>query len=314
MKIKGALIIIVFIYFMIIYSLTLVISQKTIVTDSFAAVNNTQCMNNYTINSVKLLMNISSSDSLSKAILNLDKEYNELFGFIEDRDMYKDCLLNNYNPVYREVFSAVKEWKKVNNNLTYQQKKDLESNLSELKKEYDLCYSESLKEYGNSRLVFYKSIINAYRKQLIVISENNVNIQDLNNILDEANKSIIILLEKSLSNANSSIEVINAINKYCLNDGCTNGINHHLDTKYTLSNLEMALKIIKNDSDVPQEKINELEISIKNAKKTLNESSNKKYSEKQRKIIWDNIKNSNKVIIEIKNIIKNTDENKDKIW
>lgn len=301
---KRIFIFIAFFIFLVFIQVSIVFADRVIIADTGAALNNTLCRNNYSIQYVLILNNIIYNESLNQSILLLENEYIRLSENIDDRDMFRYYLLNNYNPSYFLLKISIKEWKKQNLNLTNQQKIDIQKNISVIGKQYDECNYKSFREYANSRLESYKKVVNYYQKQVNEMNESGVDVRKLNNILVGSRK-LINNFENELNRSKSSDRIIKILDKYCLNDGCLNGTNYHFSSKVSLEKLELSLDLIKDEKDISDEKTLELEEYIQTVRDSMYSSGDKKFNSMQKKIIWDNIKKSNNLVKEIKNIILN---------
>jgi hypothetical protein len=289
---------------LVFFLICLVAAERAIVLDTYTALNNTLCRNIYSSQYVLILNNISNSSNLNQNLLLLESEYNKLLESVDDRDMFRYNLINYYNPSHENLRNAVKEWKKKNLNLTKQQRDNIKSNINIIKKEYDECYLKSIKNYSVSRLNSYKNILNYYGKQVESISESGVDVNELNNLLSDANK-FVVNMENQLNQSNNSNMCISVVNMYCLNDGCVNGINYHFSEKYSYIKLKIAFNLIKKEESFSEGNISQLSIYIEQIGKGINDVNNNKFSAAEKKSIWENIKASNNLIKEIKIIIRN---------
>ena len=170
------------------------------------------------------------------------------------------------------------------------------------KKRYDECAFASLKALALQRL-------NAYKEDLDVVEDNTEELaidgaptEEIQKVIDNARIEIIYPYEQAIKGSSVTSEISQAVNKFCLYEGCPKGINFHLGAKYELEKLSVVLPAVKekvNDSAL-QEKINFAIASLEEAKAVLRAVGSAQYAGVQHQGVWKPIKDSYEILNESK--------------
>lgn len=235
-----------------------------------------------------------------------------------NREEYRNFLKNSFDPDFKEAKRLVEELKKEKTNLTKEQRENIRTKTRQAFSFHKQCKLESGKEEGRGRIVAFNSILESKEMKIEKMKERGVNTTLLEKVISDAREKIINQMQKEVSVAKDEKTVESAVKKYCLFDGCEEGVNYHFAARFEVAKLETVLeeiKIKKRDNSM----INELSEHIKNAKSALEEVGNSKYTEEGKKRVWESIRKGHKVIREIqaslkgKNIELNSTSNRTKL-
>ena len=288
----------------LIFGFSLIIVNAANSSDLQKAYDNAKCKSDFTIGVVNSLVNVQNSvpltDSLSK--LNSDLTQLQSLSVSSDTTTFKDFLKNNFDADLNAAVKNVNDWRLQNKgNLSSSDKSSLNSTYFQLKSVYDNCQISSLNDYGSERLNSFNNTLEDYQNNIDKLNSSGVDVNELNQIISDAQTQILMPLQNALSSINETNSSNKVFSQYCLFDGCDNGTNFHLDAKISIANLDISLNRINNlsNSSSVSSQITQLQTDISNAKNALSIVGAQKYTQDQEKNIFNSIKDADQSIKQI---------------
>jgi len=273
-----------------------------------AAYNNAKCRIDFSMGVISAMVSASSSaSSLSNYSDKLASDMTELQTFVNNNDWdgFKSFVKSTFDPDFKVARETVNSWRKTSSwrNLTAEQRKSLRDSYSSQKSTYDTCHLNSLKEVGQGRVTAFNAILDSHQKRADTLKSKGLDTSSLDKIIQDAKTQIVDPLQAALNNTRDAKAVHSALKGYCLFDGCKEGINFHLEAKFEIAKLEIALNKLKT-SNVSADKLTQLETYINNAKNALNSVGTGRYNDQTKRQVWNNIKSAYSKIKEIKQTLK----------
>jgi len=273
------------------------------------ALGNVKCMNDFTTTYLNDLIAVDPSDTLSVDLTKLQSDLTQMqtYESNNDSDSLRNFIKNNYDPDLKTARQDANIWIKSNwRNTTMEKRSDLKNNHKDLKSTFDSCHFTSLKDYGTGRINAFTSILNEYQTKADALKAKGIDTTTLNQLIIDAKSQIITPMQNALDSSNDSATAKQALQNYCLYDGCKTGTNFHFQAKWEITKLDIAFSRINNNENATQvqDKITQLQTDITNAKSGLSSVGTKKYTDAQNKQIWDNIKEANQLVKDMSKILK----------
>ena len=272
------------------------------------ALGNLKCMNDFTTSYLNDLIALNPSDTLSADITKLQDDLTQMqtYASNNDTDSLKSYIKNTYDPDLKTIKQDATAWIKSDwKNITMDKKTDIKNKHKDLKSTYDTCHFTSMKDYGTGRINAFSSILDAYQKKADTLKSNGIDTTTLIQVISNAKTQVITPMQNALNSANDSASTKQALQNYCLYDGCKTGTNFHFQAKWEIAKLDIALIRINGNTNATQvqDKITELQTDITKAKTALSSVGTSKYTDTQNKQIWDNIKAGNQLVKDISQIL-----------
>lgn len=173
-------------------------------------------------------------------------------------------------------------------NMTLRQKLALGSYFSSLVPTYENCVTLPLENLSSAKLAFYNASVVHFNAQISNLSANGVNTTNMSIILQGGESQIIQPFQQSIQGNTNPTGLWNALNQYCLYDGCPLGTNYHLDAKINIAKLyalTAKLRTVSNDTV----DLNNSQSSLNLASSELANVGTSQYSANQAVQIWTNI-------------------------
>ncbi|MBI2631469.1 hypothetical protein HYW75_00510 [Candidatus Pacearchaeota archaeon] len=307
MKNSRGIIIGGFVFLSVIMMLSIVIANETPVPISGKASDSFKC---------KVSLTISYMDSLIEAGANLSSYSEKLQSDISqidaivssgNRSAFKDFVKDTFESDFKSSRDAINQWRKDNNkNLTKEQKASFRESYQNAKKTFDDCHKNSLLDLGNQRIELFEKIIAQYKERTDKFAAKGLDTAGMNKVLEGANTQVINPMKNALISANDSQSIKNILRKYCLFNGCKNGVNYHLAARYEMERLSATINFIKTklNSTEYDGKIKEAESNLNAAKGILSEIATS-HNNDNGKQIWNKATSSYKTL---KNLNKNVNK------
>jgi len=268
------------------------------------ALGNVKCMSDFTTSYLNDLITLAPSDTLSADVTKLQNDFTQMQTFETNNDTsgLRNYISSNYDPDLKTAKQDAIGWVKINwKNITMEKRVDIRNNHKDLKGTFDTCHFESMKDYGTGRINAFTSILDAYQKKADALKEKGLDTTTLDQVISDAKTQIITPMQNALDSAKDATSAKQALQNYCLYDGCKTGTNFHFQAKWEIAKLDIALARISSNANATQvqPKTTELQTDINNAKTALSSVGTQKYTDTQNKQVWDNIKAANQLVKEI---------------
>jgi len=274
-----------------------------------------KCGVELTVGHINAIYSIVPTSDLTDKRSKLEADLTKLeeYATNDDKEGFKNYLKETLKQDFKDANKAVRDWRKENkNNLTKDQKEELKNNYGELKNKYVECNYNALKKFAEAKANAFDAILEGYKNKADKLSEKGVDVTGMNKLLDDAKLEIVDPLKQAISSANDGKSLKDALQKYCLFDSCKEGINFHLAAKFNIEKLEQAIAKIKSRDDYSEVsgKVGEMQGYVDKANNAINSVGTARYSEEQKKEVWDNIRAAYKSLKEIRDVLKEgSDEN-----
>ncbi len=234
--------------------------------------------------------NINSSN-LSFIIDSLGKDKTQLqtLSSTGNVSIIRDYVRNTFDSnlkMARESVEGVRGG--AHKNLTKDQKQSLKDAYKKAQDTFSVCQKTGLKNLGDKRVEEFMKILDQHSIIADRLVAKGLDITGMKKVIDDAKAQIINPLKDALGKANSSDEIHAILKKYCLMDGCKNGINFHFATKFEMEKLSSTLNFVKSRNiSVSEDQISKVASVVNSARSLLNELGNTQHADDGK-----NIKNS----------------------
>ena len=211
----------------------------------------------------------------------------------KEKEEFAQTIKESFNPALNQINEKIRAWRRENLKITSSNDKlILKKDYQKLKREYDLCHINSMRDYGIKRVAEYKSIIAELREKNQNLSEKGTDVGQLSLILDNAEKEIIIPLENSLAKASSHSQLRGLYERYCLYNSCPTGINFHLIEKYEAERLSQITRETKKTTsdEIALTKLKDVENVLSEVNSSIQKYGQKQIPSNEKENIWNNLK------------------------
>jgi len=106
----------------------------------------------------------------------------------------------------------------------------LQSEYKTLRGAYDTCFD--VKEHAKLVLDYYNTTLNSYELRAQDLTGRGINASNLLDLVGNARSQITAPLKNGVNSATNSSQLRMILYQYCLYDGCANGTNFHMATKF----------------------------------------------------------------------------------
>ncbi len=318
MKIKKYSIMTLCVFVSILVILNGVIAQDDSVSLPGKAADSFKCKIDFTVAYIESLSslgaNLSSySDRLKADVAQLDSLISA-----GNRSAFKDFVKNFLEPDFKSTREAEHQWRKDNyRNLTKEQKTSLRASYKESKAVFEDCQKKTLFEHGNQRVELFEKILTQYKERTDRFASKGLNPEGMNKVLEDAKTQVVEPLRSAIDSTNDSQTLKNILRKYCLFNGCKNGVNYHLAARFEMERLSATLNYLKEKLNTSEfnAKFSEVESNLNVAKGILSEVASAQYNDNGKQIFnkikssYEILKNINREEKEKQNLL-NKEENK----
>lgn len=216
-------------------------------------------------------------------------------------------FLKTYEADVKSAREAVQQWRKEHRTeLTQEQRRALQTGYGDLKKTLDNCHLAALKVTGTKRVAEFAAHLDKYDAMTAKLTARGIDTSGLTQIVADARTQIVTPLQQAVQAATTELELKAALKKYCLYDGCKEGINYHLAAKYDLEKATALLAYAKAQQNVSAEKIAQAQTALDTARAALTRVGTGQYTD-EGKEIFSGIKNANQAFKEAHFEVKNVE-------
>jgi hypothetical protein len=176
-------------------------------------------------------------------------------------------------------------------NLTLSEKLKLRDDFINGLPGYRNCVAGSLVNISQDKLTFYNNSEANFAAQENRLSANGVNTANMTIVLQGAQTEIIQPYQAAIGSGANTTQIWAALKQYCLYDGCPNGLNYHLDARFTIAKLDaIAAKVSTVSNDTVD--LNNAQASLNSASTELAIVGTAQYSGGNGVKIWTNIRSA----------------------
>lgn len=243
----------------------------------------------------------NSSSKLQPSISRLQGDLSQIQSM--NNTNVKNFAQSNYAGDMRNVVGTVQSWRSgENKRMTMNNLIALRKSYNQAKAAYDQCEQNVNTEIAQDRLQGYENQLANLQNKTIVLQQKGFNVSLLNSLFSDAQSQIIIPLQNALSSANNSKGMRNAVQSYCLYNGCVNGTNFHLDAKFNIIRASIVLDDLQNNSAVlglNNATIIQAQNDLSDAQAVLNSVGTGVYQKDQGQTIMKDVQNASKLIVQL---------------
>ncbi len=257
-----------------------------------------KCKTDFSISIMNSLQNVGAN--LSIYITTLQEDLAKVEPLSDDRDALRDFVKNTYEKDIKNSREAVNQWRKDQyRNLTKEQKTTLQQAYQDARTSFDGCQLDALKALSDKRVQDMKDSLVPYQSRIDKLSEKGLDVTELQKILADAQIQIITPLQNALDSAKDAQSIQDALRKYCLFNGCRNGVNYHLEAKFETERLNQILAYLQknNSSNETAQKLAQAQIALNSAKGLLLEIGTTNFGD-QGKQLWSTLKSVQQILKE----------------
>ncbi len=200
-----------------------------------------QCKADFTVGVIDSLIKNLQDVSLSKYSDTLKQDIEKIKEAAggEDKEKFRD-LVKTFDSDLKEANKAVRDARKTGN-ISNETKAALKTAYEELHKTYNGCSFEALKKVAEKRADNYKKTLVKYEERADNFAKKGLEISGMLKVIQDAKAQVYEPLLLTIRNANDTETLREAFRKYCLNNGCKDGVNFHLAVKFEMAKLEALI-------------------------------------------------------------------------
>jgi hypothetical protein len=273
------------IFVLVLFLVPLVFAEEAKGNAISATSNALKCKTNFFIDVLNsMAINISVADNLTQYANKLQEDLKQIetIATAGDMDALKTFVKTTYEPDLKAAREEANTWRNNNHkNLTKEQKVDLKERYDVTEKKFNGCHLLAFKEMANRRIDEFNKHLARYQSVIEKLSARGVNTSAMQKVVDDAKLIVITPLQSEAANATTEKEVKEILKKYCLYDGCRNGVNYHLAVRFEIAKLDATSKFLKKDGNVSNygDRIAKMENSGKAAEAFMKGIGNKAFND-----------------------------------
>lgn len=244
------------------------------------------------MNSMISVSPANSTSGLQSSVTTLTNDKSQLQNLTNTTD-YK-----GFNQQYANDMKGVRQtvslWRRsFGENLTLSNKGTLVSSYSAAETAFNQCRVGSLQQMGQNRITNYQKQISQFQNVSDRLASKGFDASSLNTLLQDAQTTIVQPLQSAISAANDSASMQQALESYCLFDGCTNGTNFHLEAKFDWTKYNIVYQDLQNNSaafNLSTSMLSQAAQGLSNAQTTLSQVGTSAYQPTQSQTIESSLK------------------------
>lgn len=206
----------------------------------------------------------------------------------------REFVRTGYSGDMKDIINLVQSWRKNEGGyFSLDARASMIRSYEQLKATYGQCEQGVYSTIISDRVNRYKSQISDFQNKTHELSKRGFDVTQLNKLIQDAQDQIIAPLENA-SSANSS-SVKEAVQSYCLYNGCENGTNFHLESRFQVTRINIIYEDLEKNSGVfnlSNSLLTQDGKAISNAQSALNKVGTSMYQGNQSDEVWSNIKES----------------------
>ncbi len=218
-----------------------------------ASAQEAQCRNDFMVGYINAIIAAvpNSSASLSGLPGTLQADIVTLKGYAASGDVsgYRDYLRGTYDPALktaRETIAQTKPWRGASSDT----RAGLKSSYAQLRQTFDACQLSAAQAFGQAKVAAYQQYLDEYANRTNMISSRNgtrgMDTGSMSQLVSDAGSQIVGPLQSAVSAASNVSGVREALGRYCLYDGCKDGVNFHLAARYEAVRLAATLAFVES--------------------------------------------------------------------
>ena len=154
------------------------------------------------------------------------------------------------------------------------------------------CELVALKAYADGKVADFNLTLDHYQNVSDALAGKGLDTSSLNAIVNNASAAIIMPLKNAIDGATNSSQVRNALDMYCMFNGCKNGVNYHLAARFDIQKLELIAEKLQsiNSTAINQTAVAQGLSALSDAANALASVGTSAYTTATHDAVWDSIK------------------------
>ncbi len=272
-----------------------------------AAMSQISCKTNFTVSFLNDIVAVApnSASTLTPYITNIQQETQQLQSIASGGSIpqFRSYVIGTYDPELKTIRIHTPAVLLKSVNITSPTRQQLRAEYNTSKATYQVCAFNSLKSFANIKVQAYQQDITAYQQNAQKMASKGVSTTTYNQTISAATPAIIMPLQSAISSASNESQLRQAVNGYCLFNGCPNGINDHIAAKLADNVLASILSKTQSLNATKNQTANFAIVQgyLATASSTLQAAGTAVYQDSQGPTIWGSLHNAS---AELKMILK----------
>jgi hypothetical protein len=266
-----------------------------------SAMSEINCKTNFTVSFInKAVAATPGVSSLSQQAATLQQETSQLQAYASEGNVsaFRSYLKGTYDPQLREIKSSAFSGFR-NANLTQNATRLLRISYKSMLDSFVTCSFNSKKQFALAKVSSFNFFISKYQQSVINLGSKGLGTTQMSQILSDASSQIVMPLQSAIDSAKSLSQISEALDQYCLFDGC-GGMNFHLAARFDLAKLQAVYDRIGGMANLTGGQRAQLVIvqsDISATSSALAAVGTAKYTQSTRQSVWDSM---NRTVNDIK--------------
>ena len=200
------------------------------------ALTHVQCKMTFSTGIVGLLQsNSPSASSISTSALQADVQKLQTDASNGDVTSFRGDVAT-FDSDLQSLNGAIKSWRgESGKNLTNSSRQTIKSGDTQLRTTLETCTDNALKTFADEKLLGYNTDLADMQAKIANLSAKGVDTSALSSLVSDAQSTIVSPFQSAINSATNASQLRDAIEQYCLYDGCKSGTNFHLAAKWDIA-------------------------------------------------------------------------------
>ncbi len=241
------------------------------------------CKIDFTLSILNAYQSVANGSNFSSLIVNLS---NDKVKLVEISSTKNVSAVRNFVKNILDVdlknarLSVEMSRSSKHQGLSKEQKQTLKDAYKKAHDSFRSCQQTNLKLLGEKRVELFTKILSDHLILANKFSERGLDTTGMKKIIDDAQVQIVAPLKDALVKANSSDEIQTVLRKYCLFNGCKNGVNFHFAAKFEAEKLSATLAYIKaKNLTVSDDKLSTVQSALTSARGIISEGGTTQFTD-----------------------------------
>ncbi len=238
---------------------------------------------------------------------DLTGELNALKGYLDSKDKEQ---FNSYvkSTLHQKMIDASKAVKDSlhGKNVTKDTRKAIQDQFSADRRAFAACNANTAKTFAQEKVQKMKDDLDEWDKKIDNLSARGINVDDMKKIVSDARSMAVDPVSNEVNGATTGDAIKAALQKYCLADGCKDGVNFHFFAKMDIARLNALVSYLEGTGKtLDQTALAQLKADIDAANSALASVGTSDYTEATRAAAWDSIKKASE---DLRDLVKKSRE------
>lgn len=257
------------------------------------AANVAQCRSDFVVGVMNSISsNVpSTAQGLNVYITKLPSDVAQL-KTITSKDDFKTFVSGTLDVDFKSAQDAIKtarESFRGKNATTKDAREKMRSDFTSLRSTLNSCDFSAHKQFSDMKLQSYSKEIAKYQSAADSLRAKGVDTSSLNKVISDA-QAQVSNFQTAVDSANDSKSLGNAINGFCIYNGCAKGANYHLGARFQIERLSEILSYTETKMNLTADEISSVQANIDAANSALAQVGTSAYTADSSKAVWDDIK------------------------